>query len=147
MTRLADAGRLKDSTVPPELAYGCPTMRDMPGDQAALGDVYEVYRNVTENPAAFGEKRKRPCGCVASRPFDSTIWTAVPRLSTDIRPEDLASSPMPEIGLEKQGAWSLRWIHQVHKVKTGGDACAFLGPLPEGERERLVTFYRNRYSA
>lgn len=121
-------------------------MKGMPGPLAALGDVYEVYRNVTRNPGAFGEKRKRPCGCVAPRAFDPTTWTALPRLSTDIQPEDLPSPAMPAIGLAKQGAWSLRWIHQVQKDRTGSDACAFLGPLPGEERDRLVTFYRNRHN-
>lgn len=118
----------------------------MPGTQAALGDVYEVYRNVTAKPWTFGEKKKRPCGCVTPGPSDSTTWTALPRLSTDIQPDDLPSPAMPEIGLDKEGAWSLRWIHQVHKSKTGGDACAFLGSLPKSERDRVLAFYRNRHS-
>ena len=116
----------------------------MPDSQAALGDVYEVYRSVVVKREAFGHKKKRPCGCVAPQPFDPTTWTALPRLSTDIRREDLSSPAMLEVGLDKEGAWSLRWIHQVHKSKTGGAACSFLGALPDQERERLVTFYRNR---
>lgn len=118
----------------------------MPGSQATLGDVYAVYRDVTEDPSAFGEKRHRPCGCVSPRPYDPATWTAVPRLSTGIHEGDLTSPAMPDIGLEKEGAWSLRWVHQVLKSKTGGTACAFLGQLPDGERNRLVAFYRNRHN-
>jgi hypothetical protein len=117
----------------------------MPDNVAELGDVYRVYRNVTENPSAFGDKRSRPCGCVAPRPSDPTTWTALPRLTSDIHQEDLPSPASPDIGLEKEGAWSLRWIHQVHKIKTGGTACQFLGALPESERTRLAEFYRNRH--
>jgi hypothetical protein len=118
----------------------------MPGTIAALGDVYWVYRTVTENPTAFGAKKSRPCGCVAPRPYDPTTWTALPRLTHDIRPNDLTSPAMPEIELKEVGAWSLRWVHQVHKSKTGGDACKFLGALPQTERDRLVGFYRSRHS-
>jgi hypothetical protein len=117
----------------------------MPGNVAELGDVYWVFRNVTENPGAFGPKKSRPCGCVAPRRSDSTTWTALPRLTTGIRAEDLASPAMPAIGLEEEGAWSLRWIHQVLKSKTGGLACEFLGALPEAERARVIDFYRNRH--
>lgn len=117
----------------------------MPGNVAEIGDVYWVYRNVTENPAAFGSKKSRPCGCVAPRPVDPTTWTALPRLTSGIEPQDLQSPALPEIGLDREGAWSLRWIHQVHKHKTGGSACRFLGALPEAERSRLAEFYRNRY--
>jgi hypothetical protein len=116
----------------------------VPGSSAELGDVYWVYRNVTDNPGAFGYKKSRPCGCVAPRPSDSTVWTALPRLTSDIGSGDLRSPAMPEIELE-EGAWSLRWIHQVHKSKTGGPACRFMGALPDAERTRLVDFYRNRY--
>jgi hypothetical protein len=118
----------------------------MPGAIAQLGDVYWVYRNVTENPGAFGEKKSRPCGCVASRPSDPTTWTALPRLTSGIRPEDLPSPALPDIGLDQAGAWSLRWIHQVLKSKTGGAACQFLGALPGSERVRLADFYRSRHS-
>ena len=118
----------------------------MPGPDAALGDVYWVYRNVTEKPWTFGEKTSRPCGCVAARRFDLTTWTALPRLSSGTTADDLPSPAMPQIRLDKAGAWSLRWIHQVRKDKTGGEACEFLGALPDDERERLVDFYRNRYN-
>lgn len=119
----------------------------MPGTNAALGDVYWVYRNVTEKPAAFGEKRSRPCGCVAPRPSDPTSWTALPRLTTDIKPTDLSCPALPDIELDEPGAWSLRWVHQVYKSKTGGEACRFLGALPEPERKRLTDYYRNRHEA
>lgn len=122
------------------------TMRLMPGPDAALGDVCWVYRNITDKPWTFGEKTSRPCGCVAPRPFDATTWTAPPRLSSGIEAGDLPGREMPEIRLDKPGAWSLRWVHQVHKDKTGGDACEFLGALPDDERERLVTFHRNRHN-
>lgn len=118
----------------------------MPCTIAALGDVFWVYRNVTETPAAFGEKKSRPCGCVASRPHDPTTWTALPRLTSDIQPGDLSSSPLPDIELDQAGAWSLRWVHQVLKNRTGSEACRFLGPLPDEERDRLVNFYRNRHA-
>lgn len=119
----------------------------MPDQEPALGDVYWVYRNVTKNPSAFGAKKSRPCGCVATRPQDPTAWAALPRLTTDIKSADLSSRAMPEIGLNEKGAWSLRWVHEVFKEKTGGDACRFLGPLPDDEREALVAFYRNRHTS
>jgi hypothetical protein len=117
----------------------------MPGNVADLGDVYWVFRNVTMNPDAFGDKKSRPCGCVASRPSDATTWTALPRLTTGIRANDLVSPAAPAIGLNEHGAWSLRWIHQVLKSKTGGLACEFLGALSEAERANVLDFYRNRH--
>lgn len=121
-------------------------MPHMPNNVPQLGDVYWVYRSVTNEPAAFGEKKARPCGCVAPRPFDPTVWTALPRLTTGISSRDLPSPALPQIGLDRAGAWSLRWVHEVHKNKTGGEACRFLGALPEGERTRLATYYRNRHA-
>lgn len=119
----------------------------MPGPIAELGDVYWVYRDVTDKPWAFGEKLSRPCGCVAARPADPTTWTALPRLSSGISSKDLPSPAMPEINIDRDGAWSLRWIHQVHKDKTGGRACEFLGPLPDEERKRLIAYYRSRHTS
>ncbi|WP_143813898.1 hypothetical protein [Luteococcus japonicus] len=118
----------------------------MPGTDAKLGDVYQVYRNVTLRPAAFGEKLTRPCACVAERPLD-TVWSALPRLSSDIQATDLQSPASTGIGLERDGAWSLRWIHEVRREKTGGPACAFLGALADAERRELLVYYRNRHAA
>jgi len=116
----------------------------VPGPHAELGDVYWVYRRATVNEDAFGDKRSRPCGCVAPRPDDSSTWTALPRVTTDIKPKDLRSPAVAGIGLDKDGAWSLRWIHQVYKSKTGSSACAFMGVLPDDQRSALLTFYRAR---
>jgi hypothetical protein len=62
----------------------------------------------------------------------TTTWTALPRLTNGIwKDKDLHSDPLPELGLNKPGAWSARFIHQVFKTKTGGQACEYRGSLPE----------------
>ncbi|PRZ34785.1 hypothetical protein CLV47_12317 [Antricoccus suffuscus] len=107
--------------------------------------MYKVYRKSTSEPARVGNV-VRPMGCVASRPSDPTVWTAIARSSTDGRPHqgDLFSALQPEIGLNKEGYWSLRWIHSVYKAKTGGKACAYLGTLTESEKSQLLMLYRDR---
>ncbi len=109
-------------------------------------DAEVTERHATLAPDAFGSKRSRPCGCVAIRPQDDTCWTALPRTTSDAQPGDLPSPAMPGIGLDRDGAWTLRWVHQVRKDKTGEAACEFLGALPDEERDRLLAFYRNRHS-
>ena len=83
---------------------------------------------------------------MAKPPADPEIWKALPRITTDIQPEDLPSAPIEGVeDLDKTGAWSLRWLHEVRMDKTGGDACRFLGALPTAERKRVMAFYRGRY--
>lgn len=88
-------------------------------------------------------------GCVAERPRDPMVWTAVPRLSSDISLRtDVASRAMPEISptrLEREGAWSVRWIHSVYKSDTGKRGlCEYLGVLPADEKQKMMDLYRNR---
>ena len=116
----------------------------MPARSAELGDVFWVYRNVTRSPSAFGDKRSRPCCCVDPEGLDPDVWTAVPRLTTGIWKSDLRSPPSPSIGLEREGAWSVRFIHQVLKAKTGQDACRYLGALSQTERDCVVSHYERR---
>lgn len=102
----------------------------MPNNTAATGDVYQVYRNVTMAPYKLG-KLCRPCVCTDPGSQMSTTWTALPRLTSGIwKDKDLPSAPILTLGLDKPGAWSARFIHQVLKEKTGGKACEYKGPLP-----------------
>lgn len=119
----------------------------MPGNRPENGDVYSVYRNVTTNPITVGNT-VRPMACVASRKFDTITWTAIARSSTDGRPNegDVYSPAQPTIGLDKEGHWSLRWLHSVLKDKTGTDACAFRGHLPSAERDQVLRMFRGRQS-
>lgn len=112
----------------------------MPDDNAATGDVYQVYRNVTTAPRTFGEKRKRPCVC-ADPGAQETTWTGVSRLTNGIHSSDLPSKAITAIGLDKDGAWSTRFIHSVYKTKTGGPACEFMGELPPEVLDKLVEKY------
>jgi hypothetical protein len=122
------------------------TMRPMPGRNAKIGDAYWVNRDATEHPARVG-KPARPMACVAERPTE-TAWTGVPRVTSDIKPEDAPSRAMPEVDpnrLNSVGAWSLRYLHPVHKQHTGTRGmCDFLGPLPDDERKVVMTLYRDR---
>lgn len=87
-------------------------------------------------------------GCVAEQPRDPMAWTGLPRLSSGISPSDARSRAMPEISLtrlEREGAWSVRWIHSVRKRDTGQKGlCEFLGALPDDEKKTMMDLYRNR---
>jgi len=120
-------------------------IRDMPPPPAQCGDVFWVFRDVTRRPWTFGPKKSRPCCCVDADPPEEEVWTAIPRLTTGISKSDLRSAASPSIGLDRDGAWSLRFIHQVLKSKTGGDACRYLGTLDENERDCLVGLYEQRF--
>jgi len=117
----------------------------MPGNQPDVGDVYQVYRNATASPASVGNL-VRPMACVAARPSDPVAWGAIARSSTDGRPNDgdVASAVQPALGLEKEGHWSLRWLHSVLKEKTGTSACEYKGSLVDPERSAVINLYRNR---
>ena len=120
----------------------------MPGNDARIGDAYWVYPDATEQPVRTGNK-VRPMACVAERPIDPTVWTALPRLSSGIGKDDIPSRAMPEVHAERlgrEGAWSLRWIHSVLKSVTGvAQSCEFIAALPDDEREAVMDFYRNRH--
>lgn len=120
----------------------------MPDGNAKIGDAYWVHGDATDaHPLRVG-KVARPMACVAERPADPTAWTALPRITSDIKPNDCASRAMPEVHptrLDRAGAWSLRWIHSVLKAKTGAsDHCEFIAPLPDDERTAVMNHYRNR---
>lgn len=87
-------------------------------------------------------------GCVAEQRRDPVAWTGLPRLSSGIGPGDAPSRAMPEISatrLEREGAWSVRWIHSVWKRDTGKEGlCEFLGALPDDEKKTMMDLYRNR---
>lgn len=122
------------------------TMIRVPGRDAKIGDAYWVNREATEHPPRVG-RRVRPMACVAERRAETT-WLGLPRLTSDIKPGDVPSRAMPEIHatrLDRAGAWSLRYIHPVHKQHTGTKGmCEFLGALPEDECAVVMTLYRNR---
>lgn len=122
-------------------------MLSMPNNRAVIGDVYWVDARATEYPIRVG-KPARPMGCVAEQPRDPVAWTAIPRLSSGIMSTDVPSRAMPEISptrLEREGAWSVRWIHSVNKTDTGKmGRCEYLGALPTDERQKMMDLYRNR---
>lgn len=119
----------------------------MPDSTPENGDVYYVYRNTTTAPWTLS-KPSRPMACVAKRPPESETWKAIARSSTDGRPEngDIASLIQPDLGLDKAGYWSLRWLHDVLREKTGSPACEFRGELAEPEKGEVLNLYRNRHS-
>ena len=84
--------------------------------------------------------------CVAQSKFDPETWRAMARSSTDGRPHegDVHSPIQEDIGLDREGHWSLRWLHDVLKTKTGTPACSCLGCLSEPERSQVLNLYRNR---
>ena len=122
-------------------------MRIVPGSRASIGDVYWVNARATLRPVSVG-KLSRPMGCVAEQPRDPAVWTAIPRLSSGIADVDAPSRAMPEISptrLEREGAWSVRWIHSVKKQDTGKKGlCDYLGGLPDDERKTMMSLYRGR---
>lgn len=110
----------------------------MPDSTAKVGDVYDVYRNTSLEPWKFGEKKHRPCVCADEGVAEST-WTAVSRLTHGIHANvDLRSPRIPAIGLGEDGAWTVRFVHQIRKEYTGKDACAFKGALPPEVLDQLV---------
>lgn len=129
------------------VAAPCCYPLSMPDGDAKIGDAYWVYPDATERPALTGNK-VHPMACVAERPVDPTAWTALPRISSGIGKDDLRSRAMPEVHperLDREGAWSLRWIHPVLKSVTGvPKRCEFIAVLPDDERNAVMDFYRNR---
>lgn len=120
----------------------------MPNAYAKIGDAYWVHAEATNKHPLNVGKSARPMACVAELPHDPTAWTALPRLTSDIKPEDLVSRAMPEVNAERlgrEGAWSLRWIHSVSKSATGvSRRCEFIGALPKDEHNSVMAYYRNR---
>lgn len=116
----------------------------MPGRDAKFGDVYWVSATATKHPVRVG-KTTRPLACMAERRGD-TVWTGLPRSTTGTKPEDHRDSPpMPEIGLDKPGWWSARYVHPVYKDRTGEPGvCDYLGPLPTDQLKVAREVFRNR---
>ncbi len=119
----------------------------MPDSTPENGDVYYVYRRTTTAPWTLS-KPSRPMACVAKRPPESDTWKAMARSSTDGRPEqgDIFSPVQPALGLDKAGHWSLRWLHDVLREKTGTQACEFRGELTDPEKSQVLALYRNRHN-
>lgn len=118
----------------------------MPENTPDNGDLYQVYRNTTKVPVAVG-KLKRPMVCVAKRPPESKTWKAMARSSSDGRPleGDIPSPVQLDLGLDLEGHWSLRWLHDVLREKTGTPACEFKGQLVDPEKGNVIELYRNRH--
>jgi hypothetical protein len=115
----------------------------MPDGDAKFGDAYWVNRDATKNPYRVG-KPARPMACMAERREDTT-WAGLPRVSSDPKPDDHESQPMPELGLHKVGWWSARYIHPVYKAVTGvAGMCEYLGVLPTDELKTAKAVYQNR---
>jgi hypothetical protein len=92
----------------------------MPHRDAKVGDAYWLNKDATEHPPRVG-KHARPMACMADRP-NETVWSGLPRVTSNMKPEDRASRVMPEIHatrLAEPGWWSARYIHPVHKNVTG----------------------------
>lgn len=117
----------------------------MPENMPQNGDVYYVYRATTLAPTTLG-KPSRPMACVAMRQPESETWKAMGRSSTDGSQleGDIFSPAQPSLKLDKDGHWSLRWLHDVLRDKTGTPACAFRGELIDPEKDQVLTLYRNR---
>lgn len=118
----------------------------MPGHQAEFGDAYWVNKAATKNPARVG-KPTRPMACMAERRGD-TAWAGLPRITSDVQPNDVPSRAMPEVHptrLGQAGWWSARYIHPVHKALTGqSQMCEYLGKLPDDELKVARMVYQNR---
>lgn len=116
----------------------------MSGFTPTYGDIYWVYRNVTSNSAAFGQKASRPCVCVDPTPIGT--WAAIPRSSTDARQPSVPSPAKSHPGLNKEGHWLLRFKHAVLKDKTGTAACMYLLTIAETEEMRAIEeLHADRY--
>lgn len=118
----------------------------MPESAPENGDVYKVYRKTTAAPLAVG-KLVRPMVCVAKRPPESETWKAMARSTTDGRPHkgDVSSPAQLDLELDQEGHWSLRWLHDVLREKTGTPACEFKGELVDPEKNNVIELYRNRH--
>ena len=79
---------------------------------------------------------------------DHVVCTAVLRGASGVSCKEVLSHAMPEIlsdRLEREGAWSVRWIHSVYKSDTGKRGlCEYLGALPADEKQKMMDLYRNR---
>jgi hypothetical protein len=118
----------------------------MPGGDAKFGDVYWVTKEATKNPARVG-RPARPMACMAER-RDDTVWRGLPRITSDPKPDDQPSRPMPEIHSTRLGGagwWTARYIHPVYKSVTGvARACEYLGELPADEVKVARAVYQAR---
>jgi hypothetical protein len=118
----------------------------MPGGDAKFGDVYWVNKDATKNPARVG-KPVRPMACMDERREDTT-WAGLPRVTSDVKPEDQPSRAMPEIHAKRLGDagwWTARYIHPVYKAVTGDrHKCEYLGKLPADEQKTARAVYQNR---
>ncbi|MFH5211217.1 hypothetical protein ACHIPZ_23855 [Antrihabitans sp. NCIMB 15449] len=119
----------------------------MPDGEAKFGDVYWVNKDATEHPTRVG-KPVRPMACMAERPND-TVWSGLPRITSDMKSGDQPSRAMPEVHptrLGESGWWTARYIHPVHKRVTGvARVCEYLGELPTEELKVAKAVYRSRY--
>lgn len=129
-----------------ELSSVACTLLSMPNRDAKFGDAYWVTADATAHPTRVG-RQARPMACVAELPND-TAWRGLPRVSSDVKPGDVPSRPMPEIHatrLDRPGWWTPRYIHPVRKSETGiAHRCEYLGHLPRDEEQAARTAYRNR---
>jgi hypothetical protein len=118
----------------------------MPQGDAKFGHAYWVSRDATEHPARVG-RLVRPMACMAERRND-TAWSGLPRITSDVKPGDQQSRPMPEIHatrLGEAGWWTARYIHPVHKSVTGvAGMCEYLGKLPADELKVARAVYQSR---
>lgn len=125
------------------MSAGRCTLLIMPGESAEFGDAYWMNREASLHPARVG-KAARPVACMAERPLDTT-WAGLPRVTSDVKAGDLASAPMPALGLDRAGWWTARYVHPVLKTMTGvRGRCDYLGKLPASEVKIARKVYSRR---
>jgi hypothetical protein len=86
--------------------------------------------------------------CMAERRGD-TAWSGLGRITSDVKPGDQESRPMPEIHATRLGDvgwWTARYIHPVHKAVTGvARMCEYLGKLLADEVKVARHVYQSRF--
>jgi hypothetical protein len=113
----------------------------MPGPSPTLGDIYKVSAMHILGGDAKGVNANRPVGIVREARHDLVVTLG--RSTTDVRPGDLSTPPMCDIGLDKGGAFSTRFQHSLPRPIFGGPTCTYAGALPQEWAEQLVALYES----
>lgn len=119
----------------------------MPDNVPCIGDLYWTFQAAIQGSSSLG-KSGRPLLCVATPPADPDIWRGMPRLSSGIGMIDCPSPAMPELHptrLNREGAWSYRWVHPVLRTATGVHGkCEYLATLPKEHKSVAMDHYHSR---
>lgn len=115
----------------------------MPHGTAKIADIYKVASDATVG--GMSKPQPRPMVCVAERPMDPDVWTAMARTTSSGDPAvDLRSPADPSLGLSAEGWWSTRFIHSVRKARTDKIGCRYVSTLQDPLRKQVLDHYRNR---